>query len=166
MKNLLNVIIQDRYNNSTISFITLLFYRIENILYRKHLMGGVILFIVTKFHSVIAIVLGMNSQISYKAIIGKNIRFPHKAQGVVISAHARIGNNITIYHQVTIGINENKPKDLQRIIIKDRCYLSAGCKVISCIVGENCKIAPNVCVYKDLEPNCLAYNVTGVKTLQ
>lgn len=129
-------------------------------------MGGVILFIVTKFHSVIAIVLGMNSQISYKAKIGENIRFPHKAQGVVISAHAIIVDNITIYHQVTIGINENKCKDLQRVIIKDNCYLSAGCKVISCIIGENCKIAPNVCVYKNLEPNSLAYNAIGVKTLQ
>lgn len=73
----------------------------------------------------------------------------------MISAKAILGNNLTIYHQVTVGINENKPVEQQTIRIMDNCYLSAGCKIISCTVGENSKIGPNAVVYKDLPAGSL-----------
>lgn len=32
----------------------------------------------------------------------------------------------------------------------DNCYFSTGCKILSCTVGESCKIGPNAVVFKDL----------------
>ena len=112
--------------------------------------------------SILFFFLQIDSQISYKAVIGYNIRLLHRGNGVVISAKAILGNNLTIYHQVTIGINENKPVSEQTIVIKDNCYLSAGCKVISCTIGENCKIGPNAVVYKDL-PSGSLYVSSNIK---
>lgn len=107
----------------------------------------------------------MDTQISYKATLGNYIRFPHRAMGVVISPKALIGNHITIYHHVTIGVNESKSKEMQSIVIGDNCYLSTGCCIISCKVSDNCKIAPNAVVYKNIPPYSLVYANNNVKRL-
>ena len=86
--------------------------------------------------------------------------------GVVISPKAIIGNHVSIFHQVTIGANESLPKDKQKIVIGNYCYLSAGCKVISCNVSDNCKVAPNAVVYKDVPPNSLIYSLNEIKKLK
>ena len=83
--------------------------------------------------------------------------------GVVVSPKAKIGNNITIYHQVTIGVKEGIPKDLQRIIVKDNCYISAGAKIISCVVSEGSKIGPNAVVYKDIPPCSIVVSLNEIK---
>lgn len=85
--------------------------------------------------------------------------------GVVISPKAIIGNYVTIYHQVTLGINEGKPKTEQKIVVNDNCVLSVGCKVISCVISKNCKVAPNTCVYKDLPENSICNNLCEINLL-
>ena len=154
----------DRSLNCTRSFIILLFYRIHNALYYRHLnfacklWGGV--------KTIVYLCLGLDAQISYKAKIGHHICLPHSAMGVVVSSKALLGNHITIYHQVTIGINENKPEEERRVEIMDNCYLSVGCKIINCKVSENCKIAPNAVVYRDLASNSMCYSFNEVKALK
>lgn len=153
-KRIIKSIIIDKKNNSFKSFIVLLFYRLINRAHYTKKIG-------VRFASLIIIkelvffLLRIDAQISYKAEIGDNIRLPHSANGVVISSKAIIKDNQTIYHQVTIGINENLPADKQTIIIEQGCYLSAGCKIISSTVGENSKIGPNAVVYKNLPANSL-----------
>lgn len=143
----------DKKNNSRKSYLVLYFYRKLHNFFEK---GNKVGFIFWSFwKSVVYFFLRIDAQISYKAVIGSDIRLPHSAAGVVISAKAIIGSHITIYHQVTIGINENKPIEEQKIIIHDNCYLSAGCKIISSEVGEGSKIGPNAVVYKDLPSNSL-----------
>lgn len=149
--------------NSKKSFLVLFFYRLSHILFiRNHT------FILALFRGLKGIVyffLRINEQISQEAIIGNNIRLPHSAMGVVISSRAIIGNNITIFHQVTIGVNENKPEEKKQVEICDNCYLSTGCKIISCKIGRNCKIAPNAVVYKDLPENTICYPVNETKII-
>lgn len=149
-------IIRDKQINSFRSFIVLFFYRIMNYLFfcKKYK----ILFFVRLIKDIVFVITGITSQISYKAHLGSNIRLPHCAMGVVISSKAVIYDNQTIFHGVTIGINENKSINNQKIIIKENCYLSAGCKIISCTINENCVIGPNAVVYKDLEKNTLVVN--------
>lgn len=107
----------------------------------------------------------MDAQISYKATLGNYIRLPHRAMGVVISSKAIIGNHVTIFHHVTIGVNEGLTKEKRKIEIGDNCYLSAGCCIISCKVSENCKIAPNAVAYKNIPPNTLVYSDNQMKCL-
>lgn len=151
---LYQVIRIDFKNNSFRSAITLAFYRLMHYLYlrEKSLFVRTCLKIIKIIWGIFKIVLGINSQISYKAEIGSGIRLPHIGEGVIISAKAQIGNNVTIYHQVTIGINEKLTKiDDQKIIIGDNSYISAGAKIISCKVGANVSVGPNAVVYTDVE---------------
>lgn len=152
--SLLEDIALDRKNNSTKSFFVLLFYRLlHRSFVKKHI--GLRLALFSLLKGAVFFLLRIDAQISYKAIIGKDIRLPHSAMGVIISAKAVIEDHQTIYHQVTIGINENLPVEKQPIIIHENCYLSVGCKVISCEVGSGSKIGPNAVVYKDLPENSL-----------
>lgn len=161
---LMQMIRIDRELNSTKSFFVLLVYRVHHYLYVSNSRFVKILWSYLK--SIVFFLLRIDAQISYKAEIGHSIRLPHSAMGVVISSKAIIGNNVTIYHHVTIGINENKPEENKQIIVKDNCYLSTGCKVISCVLNENCKIAPNAVVYKDLPANTLCYPLNEVRLIK
>jgi serine O-acetyltransferase len=149
----LKTIAIDYKNNSKKSFVILLLYRIMHFcfihkLYVLNLFLGII-------KGLIYFLLNIDAQISYEAEIGSDIRLPHSANGVVISSYAIIEDHQTIYHQVTIGVNEKIPKEERKVIIRENCYLSAGCKVISCELSPNCKIGPNAVAYKDLPTNSI-----------
>lgn len=153
---MLRKIYLDWKNNSFKSFIILFFYRIMNHAYTTRYLGGRMRLIVYRIlKEIVFALLGINSQISYKAEIGENIRLLHSGLGVVISAHAIVKDNQTIYHQVTLGINENLPLKDQAIVINENCLLSVGCKVISCEIGRGTKVGPNAVVYKNLPENSL-----------
>ena len=69
--------------------------------------------------------------------IGKNIRFPHGLKGIVIHPSTIIGDNVTIFHQVTCGrgdmynIDERVKKTyFEGIVIEDGTILCAGAKNI------------------------------------
>lgn len=149
---LYKVMINDYKINSFRSFVILFFYRTMHEAYiSKHL--GIRLFLLKVIKEIIFSILHISAQISYKANIGHNIRLLHSGMGVVISAKAIIKDNQIIYHQVTLGIDENLPVDRQGIVIEENCMLGAGAKVISSKVGANSKIGPNAVVYKDLNNN-------------
>ncbi len=83
--------------------------------------------------------------------IGPGLVLMH-TQGTVIGA-ARIGANVTIYHQVTLGARDlNFSYDLsRRPIVEDGVVICAGAKVLGgvilghgCIVGSNAVVLSNV----------------------
>ena len=115
------------------------------------------------FWEFIKIILNINCQISYKACIGSNIRLLHIGEGVVISSKAIIGNNVTIYHQVTLGINEFLPVEEQRVVVGCDCYISTGAKIISCIISDGVTIGPNAVVYKDVPSNYKVFSSNLIK---
>ncbi len=162
--SLKNLLLTDYRLNSKRSFLVLFFYRVCHFLFVKKYIF--FLSLLCGIKGVIFFFLRIDTQISYEAIIGSNIRLPHCAMGVVISSRAIVGNNITIYHQVTIGVNENKPEDKKQIVISDNCYLSTGCIIISCKIGRNCKIAPNAVVYKDVPDNTMCFPVNDMKIIR
>lgn len=107
--------------------------------------------------------MNLHCQISYKAQIGSHIRLPHQGDGVIISAHAVIESHVTIYHQVTIGINEFLEPHNRKVVIKKNSYLCCGCKIINCTVGENSVIAPNASVYRDVPAHTKWYSMQHIK---
>lgn len=50
------------------------------------------------------------SSIAFNSNIGNNLKLPHSYFGIFISGDAKIGNNCTIYHHVTIGSNYDSDK--------------------------------------------------------
>ena len=85
---------------------------------------------------------------------------PHGLHGVFISGLAHIGRNVTILQQVTIGQDTFRTSaENSRMYIKDNVFIGAGAKIIGGIViGENCRIGANCCVYSDMQPNVVAVN--------
>jgi serine O-acetyltransferase len=149
---------EDFYNNSLRSFLILFFYRTTHYLFvNKHFTAVAVVGILFHF---IKIVFSIQSQISYKAEIGRNIRLPHIGFGVVISSKAVIGNNVTIFHLVTIGVNESTcdKGTISCVEINDNCYISCGAKIISCRIGRNSIIGPNAVVYKDIDDHSFILN--------
>ena len=83
------------------------------------------------------ILLLLSVEIPRCVSIGKQLRLQHMARGLVVHPLTRIGNNVEIYHGVTLGAA--KPWDgglkLKRgynycIDIQDDVVLCAGCKVL------------------------------------
>lgn len=95
------------------------------------------------------------SFIPYSTQIGENVIFPHGLCGVFISAGAIIGNNCTIFHQVTIGSNTLKDSSgYGAPVIGNNVYFGAGCKVIGNVhVGNNVRIGANAVVFFDVPDN-------------
>lgn len=83
---------------------------------------------------------------------------PHGLSGIFISDLAKLGKNVVIFQQVTIGSNTLKghPR-CGAPTIGDNVYIGAGAKIIGNItIGNNCRIGANCVVVKDLPPNSTA----------
>ena len=95
-------------------------------------------------------------EIHPKAKIGKNLFIDH-GMGVVIGETSEIGDNVTIYHMVTLGgispsINSNDQRDSKRHpTLMDNVVVGSGAQVLGpIVVGKNAKIGANAVVTKDV----------------
>ncbi|MDC1280482.1 serine acetyltransferase [Pelagibacteraceae bacterium] len=90
------------------------------------------------------------------AKIGKNLFIDH-GMGVVIGETSEIGNNVTIYHMVTLGgiapsINSNDQRNIKRHpTIEDDVVIGSGAQVLGpVIIGRCAKIGANAVITKDV----------------
>ena len=104
-------------------------------------------------------------EIHPKAKIGKNLFIDH-GMGVVIGETSEIGDNVTIYHMVTLGgispsIDSSKQRDVKRHpTLKNNVVVGSGAQVLGpVIVGENAKIGANAVVTKDVPENAIMVGI-------
>ena len=90
------------------------------------------------------------------AKIGKNLFIDH-GMGVVIGETSDIGNNVTIYHNVTLGgiapsINTNDQRNTKRHpTLEDNVVIGSGAQILGPItIGKNSLIGANAVVTKDV----------------
>ena len=95
-------------------------------------------------------------EIHPKAKIGKNLFIDH-GMGVVIGETSEIGENVTIYHMVTLGgiapsINSNGQRNVKRHpTIEDHVVIGSGAQVLGPVrVGRCAKIGANAVITKDV----------------
>ncbi|MEO2068233.1 MAG: serine O-acetyltransferase [Desulfurobacteriaceae bacterium] len=94
------------------------------------------------------------------AKIGRRFFIDH-GMGVVIGETAEIGDNVTIYHQVTLGGTSTK-KGKRHPTIGNNVVIGAGAKILGPIkIGDNCKIGANSVVIKDVPPNSTVVGIPG-----
>jgi len=104
-------------------------------------------------------------EIHPKAKIGKNLFIDH-GMGVVIGETSEIGNNVTIYHMVTLGgispsINSDDQRDSKRHpTLMDNVVVGSGAQVLGpIVVGKNSKIGANAVVTKDVPENAVMVGI-------
>ena len=93
------------------------------------------------------------------AKIGKNLFIDH-GMGVVIGETSEIGDNVTIYHNVTLGgsspsiDSERQRHEKRHPTIGNDGVIGSGAQIIGPIkVGNNARIAANAVVVKDVPEN-------------
>lgn len=68
---------------------------------------------------------------------------PHGMYGIIVGHDAKIGSNVTIFHQVTIADGG--------VVIGNDVLLGAGCKILPGVhIGNNAKIGANCVVVEDV----------------
>ena len=94
------------------------------------------------------------------AKIGRRFFIDH-GMGVVIGETTEIGNDVTIYHQVTLGGTSTK-KGKRHPTIGNNVVIGAGAKILGPVkIGNNCKIGTNSVVIKDVPPNSTVVGIPG-----
>tara|TARA_B100000674_G_scaffold485597_1_gene492690 strand:- start:449 stop:1015 length:567 start_codon:yes stop_codon:yes gene_type:complete len=95
-------------------------------------------------------------EIHPKAKIGKNLFIDH-GMGVVIGETSEIGDNVTIYHMVTLGgispsINSDSQRQIKRHpTLMDNVVVGSGAQILGpVIIGKNSLIGANAVVTKDV----------------
>ncbi len=92
------------------------------------------------------------------AKLGRGILIDH-GSGVVIGETAEVGDNCTIYQGVTLG-GTGKDKGKRHPTIGSNVLIGSGAKVLGPLtVSDNCKIASNAVLLKNLDENSTAVGV-------
>ena len=104
-------------------------------------------------------------EIHPRAKIGKNLFIDH-GMGVVIGETSEMGDNVTIYHMVTLGgispsINSNDQRGSKRHpTFMDNVVVGSGAQVLGpVVIGKNAKIGANAVVTKDVPENAVMVGI-------
>tara|TARA_B100001540_G_scaffold153733_1_gene136077 strand:- start:1109 stop:1678 length:570 start_codon:yes stop_codon:yes gene_type:complete len=104
-------------------------------------------------------------EIHPRAKIGKNLFIDH-GMGVVIGETSEIGENVTIYHNVTLGgispsINSDDQRNVKRHpTLLDDVVVGSGAQILGPVtIGKNSKIGANAVVTKDVPDNAVMVGI-------
>ena len=104
-------------------------------------------------------------EIHPKAKIGENLFIDH-GMGVVIGETSEIGNNVTIYHMVTLGgispsIESNEQRNVKRHpTLMDNVVVGSGAQILGpVVVGKNAKVGANAVVTKNVPENAVMVGI-------
>lgn len=94
------------------------------------------------------------------ATIGRRFFIDH-GMGVVIGETAVVGDDVLMYHQVTLG-GTSMEKVKRHPTIGNNVLIGMGAKIVGAItVGDGCRIGANAVVNKDIPANCTVVGVPG-----
>jgi len=94
------------------------------------------------------------------ATIGRKFFIDH-GMGVVIGETAEIGDNVTLYHGVTLGgVTWDKVK--RHPTLDDNVVIGSGAKILGPFtVGKGAKVGSNSVVVKEVPPNATVVGIPG-----
>lgn len=96
------------------------------------------------------------------ATIGKGLFIDH-GMGVVIGETAVVGNNVTMFHGVTLGGTGNE-KGKRHPTVGDNVIIGASAKILGNIyIASGTKIGANAVVLKDTKPNSTVVGIPAVE---
>ncbi|NFN18413.1 serine O-acetyltransferase [Clostridium botulinum] len=131
----------------------LIAYRISHFLYKHKF------FFLARFVSQLARFL-TGIEIHPGATIGRGLFIDH-GMGVVIGETAEIGNDVILYHGVTLG-GTGKDKGKRHPTVGNNVLIGAGAKVLGPInIGDNAKIGSNAVVLHEVPAGATAVGVSA-----
>ena len=153
-----NIKESDPASTNTLSIILLypsihaiFFYRIAHFLYGLHL-----LFLARLLSQLTRLFTGI--EIHPGASIGKGLFIDHGC-GVVIGETTIIGDDVKMFHGVTLG-GTGKEKGKRHPTIGNNVEIGAGAKILGDIhIGDNVRIGANAVVLKDVPKDHIAVGV-------
>lgn len=122
-------------------------HRISHFLWNHHLK------LVARIHSnLVRSTTGI--EIHPAATIGRRFFIDH-GMGVVIGATSKIGDDVMLYHDVTLGARGIEPGN-RHPTIENNVIIGAGARVLGDItIGEGSRISANAVITKDLAPKTM-----------
>lgn len=101
-----------------------------------------------------------NVDIHPGATIGRRLFIDH-ALGVVIGETTEIGNDVTLYHGVTLG-GTTWNKEKRHPTLGNNVLVGSGAKILGAItLGNNVRVGANSVVVKDVPPCCTVVGIPG-----
>lgn len=92
------------------------------------------------------------------AKIGRGLFIDH-GMGVVIGETAEVGDNVVMYHGVTLG-GTGKHKGKRHPTVGNNVLIGSGAKVLGPVkIGDNSKVGANAVVLKDIPEDCTAVGI-------
>ena len=108
-------------------------------------------------------------EIHPNAKIGKNLFIDH-GMGVVIGETSEIGDNVTIYHNVTLGgiapsINANDQRNVKRHpTLEDNVVVGSGAQILGpVVIGKNSLIGANAVVTKNVPEKSIMVGIPATR---
>ena len=139
-------------------FHILVYHRIANFLYRHKLY-----FLARLISQIGRFFTGI--EIHPGAKIGKRLFIDH-GMGIVIGETAEVGDNCTIYHQVTLG-GTGKDVLKRHPTVGNNVIIGAGSKLLGpIIIGDNVKVGAGAVVLKNVESNSTVVGVPGDRVIK
>lgn len=127
------------------------FHRVANTLYRcRLLLLSRIVSTVGRFFTGI--------EIHPAASIGKRFFIDH-GMGIVIGETAEVGDDVTLFHGVTLG-GTGKDKGKRHPTVGNNVTIGAGAKILGPItIGNHAKVGANAVVLEDVPDKCTAVGI-------
>lgn len=134
----------------------MLLYRLANKLWRHDFKG------LARFLSQLARFL-TGIEIHPAATIGRRLFIDH-GMGVVIGETAELGDDVTLYHEVTLGGTTLERGTKRHPTLGNNVIVGAGAKILGPVtVGDNAKIGANSVVVRDVMPGVTVGGIPAVE---
>lgn len=91
----------------------------------------------------------MGAELPHEVWAGPGLRLHHGGRGIIMHPTVRLGDNVRVYHRVTMGVRDDRPA----ATIGDHVFLGAGCTILGPVtLGTRTKVGAHAVVVSDTEP--------------
>lgn len=105
------------------------------------------------YYDSLSLILSCDLTIGIKELVVRKTKLPHPI-GIVIGKEAKIGNNCTIYQNVTIGVKNSEEANYPKV--GDNVTIYSGCCIVGDItIGDNVIIGANSLILSDVPSDCI-----------
>lgn len=170
MKKLAHIIKQDIQANrkDPLTILPLMVYRLGNHLHYRFRVPVLKQLLWVLYRILYILVIRICSQACFPATakVGARLRLPHGMNGIVVHANAELGDDVTLFHQVTIGTS-SLYEDNGNPVIGNKVAIGAGAKVLGPIVVEDeVKIGANAVLVKSVPRGATVIGIAGLRIIE